>query len=115
MPKDGLVKGAGSPIVQIGLTPTYSGGKTNAPQRRGTPLATAGMGLLQSGGQARAHVMQQQISVGVNGLISEFRMGMIRSGAKRIDMAVEAPRRIEQCFSAQCESWPHCYGAPPRC
>ena len=49
-----------------------NGNKAETPERRGAPFLAAGFEIRTVVGQAFAHVMEQEISEGVKGLVRKF-------------------------------------------
>src|SRR5471032_2849878 len=72
MPEHGFEQVARTAVMQkLGVTAERLC-QADATQRRGTPVAAAGLELGSMVGQAFPHVMQQQVAVGANHLIGQL-------------------------------------------
>ena len=98
MPEDGLGEITGAAIVQVtdvGAVAHDLVGVTNAPQRRGTPHAAFGLALDKLVGKVCAHVMQQQVGVGVDRLVTQLGKQVAWSSFHRHCVAGRASHALE--------------------
>lgn len=71
-----------------------------APQGRGSPFAPAGEIVRPAIGKVRAHVVHQQIGVGMDGLVRELRQWRILAGPQFRDVAGDTVHLAEHLFAA---------------
>ena len=80
--------------------PADSLGHAEAPERRGSPFTPCGLEFRTVIGQRFAHVMQQQVGIRADHLVSEFRLGRLASREFR-DVTALATRAVEQRLARQ--------------
>src|SRR5439155_4343677 len=101
VPENGFFETARTAVVEICFALADPCRETDAPERRCAPLGAGGVTFTHIVGQTSAHVMQQQVRVGMDGLVAEFGHGMIQTGLERRRMALPAARAAEQCLTLQ--------------
>ena len=72
MPENRFLYAAGAAIMQILLAAVDLPHQTDSPQRRGTPFATAGSKVWTPVSQFRPHVVQQQVGVRPDTLVTQM-------------------------------------------
>ena len=100
MPEDGLQQVARTAIMQELGVAIDRLGQAYAPERRGAPLPATGLELRSAIGQAVAHIVQQQVAVGTDGLPGQFRLGGIRRSHEAGRVALGAAGVDEQLLAA---------------
>jgi len=75
--------------------------QANAPQRRGSPLTAVGEKLAALVGQAFAHIVQQQVAVGIDALSGQLRLGGVARRGETGGMAAGAASLVEQALAGQ--------------
>ena len=74
---------------------------TQAPERRGTPFGAGRDAFAEVIGEARAHVVQQQIGVGMNGLAAQFGQRVVVTGGHRGPVTARAADIGKQGFAGR--------------
>ena len=101
MPQHGLEQISGTTVMQKLCMAADFLRQTNPPQGRCAPLATTGCELGPVVGQPFAHVVKQQVAVGVNDLIGQFRLGGVVCGGECWGMARHTAGFVEQVLPGQ--------------
>ena len=87
--------------MEIGLAPGHAVRETDAPEGRGAPLGGRGVPLDQGRGEARAHVVEQEVGVGVDRLVPELGVGVVRRGLEGGNVAAGAADGVEEGLTGE--------------
>ena len=100
VPEDGFFGGTGAAVVEVERVAVDGFVETEAPEWRRAPFEAGGGPVGSAVGEVGAHVVEEEIGVGVDGLVAEFRDWVGVTGGGVREVAGRAVEGFEEGFAA---------------